>query len=130
MIRRFEAMLIFSENPRSLAEFYRDKVGLKITMEMEMGEEGKEEAFELSGGEGNSIYIGHHSEVHGKNKEPQRIMFNLEVDDIEKEVEKVEREGIKKIQDIYHIEEYGMIATFEDPDGNYFQLVQIRESGN
>ena len=38
MIKGLEAVLIGSENPRKLAEFYRDKVGLKITMEMEMGD--------------------------------------------------------------------------------------------
>ena len=54
-------------------------------------------------------------------------MFNLEVDDIEKEVERLKKAMVKLIQDIYHIEDYGKIATFEDVDGNYFQLVQTRE---
>ena len=30
----------------------------------------------------------------------------------------------------YHEEGYGYIATFADPDGNYFQLVQIRAKNN
>ena len=54
-------------------------------------------------------------------------MINLEVDDIEKEVERLKKAKVKLIQDIYHIEDYGKIATFEDIDGNYFQLVQVRE---
>jgi len=32
------------------------------------------------------------------------------------------------VQDTYHIEGYGYISTFEDVDGNYFQLVQVRAS--
>lgn len=54
------------------------------------------------------------------------LIVNLEVDDIEKEVKRVEEKGAKKKQDIYHIEGYGLIATFEDIDGNFFQFVQIR----
>ena len=54
-------------------------------------------------------------------------MFNLEVDDIEKEVKRLKHARAKLVQDIYHIEDYGKIATFEDVDGNYFQLVQVRE---
>jgi len=30
------------------------------------------------------------------------------------------------VADIYHIQDYGYIATFEDPDGNYFQLVKTK----
>jgi len=41
-------------------------------------------------------------------------------------VERLEKVGVKKIQDIYHVEGYGYIATFEDIDGNYFQLVQTK----
>ena len=32
----------------------------------------------------------------------------------------------KLVADIYHVEDYGKIATFEDIDGNYFQLAQVR----
>ena len=54
------------------------------------------------------------------------IFVNFEVDDIKKDVKKLEGARVTKIQDIYHVESYGWIATFEDSDGNYFQLVQIR----
>lgn len=55
-------------------------------------------------------------------------MFNLETDNIEEEVKKLDKAGVKKVQDTYHMENYGHIATFEDVDGNYFQLVQVRAS--
>lgn len=129
MIKGIENLLLFSENPDELASFYKDKVGLAITFEGIMGE-GEEEKgfymFEFKGG--SSISIMHHSQVLGKAKEPQRIMFNLEVENIEKESNNLKEKGIKVIQDIYHVEDYGRIATFEDLDGNYFQLVQIKES--
>ena len=39
MIQGLESVTIFSENAKRLAGFYRDKVGLKITTEAEMGDE-------------------------------------------------------------------------------------------
>ena len=126
MIRGMEAILLSSEDAQKLADFYKEKVGLKRTQEMEMGENGEKGfEFELSG---ISLYITDHSEVKGKSRDPSRVMFNLEVDDIEKEVTRLDKEDVKKVQDIYHVEGYGLIATLEDIDGNYFQFVQIRAS--
>lgn len=64
----------------------------------------------------------------GKSHDSSRIMFNLEVDDIEKEAKRLKDNQVKVVQEIYHIEGYGLVATFEDADGNYFQFVQIRAS--
>ena len=126
MIRGVEAILLSSGDGQKLADFYREKVGLKLGQEMEIGEnDEKGFEFELSGV---NLYIMDHSEVKGKSHDPSRVMFNLEVDDIEKEVKRLDKEGVKKIQDIYHVEGYGLIATYEDIDGNYFQFVQIRAS--
>lgn len=125
MIKGIEAILISSENAQNLADFYKNKVGLELISENEIGDNG-EKAFELKVGEGCGLYVMDHSEVKGKNTQAPRIMFNLEVSHIEDEVEKLKKTGVKLIQDIYHVEEYGQIATFEDIDGNYFQLVQVR----
>lgn len=128
MIRGMESVTLFSENAKKLAHFYRDKVGLKLGAEAEIGEKG-EELYELKMGKGSSgLYIVDHSDIKGKAKEPKRVMVNLEVDNIEKEVERVKKAGVKLIQDIYHVQDYGQIATFADIDGNYFQLVQVRPS--
>lgn len=124
MIKGIESILLFSENPQRLADFYAEKVGLKMTTEAEVGEGEDFFGFEFEGSHG--LYIMHHSKVKGASKEPERVMFNLEVSDIEEDVKKLDEAGVKKIADIYHMESYGYIATFEDIDGNYFQLVQIR----
>lgn len=125
MIKGLEAILIGSENATKLAKFYREKVGLKQGMEMEIGDKGEKGFdFELKG---TNLYILDHSEVKGKNKQPPRVMFNLEVDDMDKEAVRLKKNGVKVVQDTYHVEDYGLIATFEDLDGNYFQLVQVRE---
>ena len=82
MIKGLEAVLLSSENAANLAEFYREKVGLKQGEEMEIGDKG-EKGFDFQL-EGANLYILDHSDVKGKSKEPARVMFNLEVDDIEK----------------------------------------------
>lgn len=124
MIRALEAVILSSENAAKLAEFYRENVGLKQSEEMEIGDKGeKGYDFDING---TGLYILDHSEIKGKNPHGARVMFNLEVDDIEKETARLKKEGVKVIQETYHVEEYGLIATFEDPDGNYFQFVQVR----
>lgn len=123
MIRGLEALNLFTENAKRLAAFYRDKVGLKVTFEGMMGE--KDEIYELSLGKGPSLYIADHSRVHGTNKNPDMVIFNIEVDDIKKEVARLVRAKVKQIQKTYHVEGYGWISTFADVDGNYFQFVQV-----
>lgn len=126
MIKSLESIGLLSENAESLASFYKDKVGLEAGEEGE-GEDGSK-MFELKVGGVPGLYVMDHSDVKGKNQDPSRIIFNLEVDDIEKEAKRLDEAGVKKIKDIHHMEGYGLIATFEDVDGNYFQLVQVKAS--
>ena len=127
MIKGLESVNLFSGNAKALAGFYKQKVGLKASVEAEIGE-GNDSlyGFEWKGKSG--LYIIDHSKVKGKNSQPERFMFNLEVDNIESEVARLDKAGVKKVQDTYHMEGYGWIATYEDPDGNYFQLVQVKAS--
>lgn len=125
MIRGLESVLVGSQNAKKLATFYKDKVGLVLGMEAEIGEKG-EGLYELKLGKGPSLYIMDHSKVKGKNKTPGRIILNLEVDDIKKETARLKRAKVKVIEDTYHMEGYGWISTFVDADGNYFQFVQVR----
>ena len=127
MIRGFESLTLFSESAKKLAAFYRDKVGLKVGIEAVMGEN-DEEMFELKLGKGPNLYVIDHSKVKGKNKNPDRIIFNLEVDDIKKEVARLKKAKVKQVQPTYHVEGYGWISTFADVDGNYFQFVQVKAS--
>jgi predicted enzyme related to lactoylglutathione lyase len=129
MIKSVESILLASPNAKKLAGFYRDTVGLKVTMEAEMGEN-KEMVFGFSLKGGSDFVIVDHSQVKDKNNKPQRYIINFEVDDIEKEVKRMKKTSTKLITDIYHIENYGQIATFEDIDGNYFQFVQVRPTPN
>jgi len=124
MVKSIEGVLLSSENAKALAEFYQDKVGIKIKEEYEMGE-GKS-AFEMDAGGGSGFMINDHAEVKGRSSQPQRYILNFEVGNIDEAIKNIEGKSVKKIADKYHIEGYGYIATFEDLDGNYFQLVQVK----
>lgn len=124
MIKQIESVIIFSESAKKLAAFYKDKVGLKVKFEAVMGDD--EEIYDMQVGKGSGFSIVDHSKVKGKNNQPERIIVNLEVDDIKKETARLKRAKVKQVQATYHVEGYGWISTFSDLDGNYFQLVQVR----
>lgn len=69
--------------------------------------------------------IGSHSEVKGKAKEPQRIICNFETKEVKEEFERIKATGADVVKEPYTMEgaEGMWIATFSDPDGNYFQLM-------
>lgn len=74
--------------------------------------------------------VGPHSEVKGKSAEPQRLILNLETADVEGEFERIKQiPGAEVIKAPYSMPEWGedagKIATFADPDGNYFQLMPV-----
>ena len=113
----FNSILIGSESPKSLGEFYK-KV---LQRDPEWGED-EWVGFQVGAG---FLTIGPHSEVKGKNKEPGRIMFNLETEDVQAEFTRIKNLAAHVVAEPYQPEqEHGMwIATFADPDGNYFQLM-------
>lgn len=126
MFRGIDAILLYSHDPEKLAEFYKQKVGLVIEDEGEYGDDYEEKFYMFKVGESKQLGILHHSKIKGKNKEPYRYMINFEVEKIEEAIDKLKKNKVKMIAETYHVEGYGQIATFEDIDGNYFQLVQVR----
>jgi len=125
MIRGLESITINSPKAGKLADFYKRKVGLKLTLEAEMAEGQQVFGFDLKK---IVLYVIDDAGLAARNKDSGRVIFSLEVDDIEKESARLEKAGAKKLMDFYHLENYGYIAPFEDPDGNQFRLVQVRES--
>ena len=72
MIKALESVLISSENATQLAKFYRETIGLKQDMEMDMGDKG-EKAFAFTFGNGANLAILDHSKVKGKNQRIRTI---------------------------------------------------------
>ena len=129
MVKGLESVLIYSKNPKVMADFYKDKVGLKLTNESIMGEGDNEaEVYGFESENKSDIYIVDEKAAGGSVGTTGRIILNIEVDDINSETQRLEATGARKITDVYHLQGYGWVSTFEDPDGNYVCLVQVKES--
>ena len=112
----FNSILIGSEDPKRLADYYTKLFG-KPTMD-----DGAYFGWQLGGG---FLTIGPHDQVHGKNREPGRIIWNIETPDVAAEFAKLKAAGATVVKEPYDpAESSGMlIGTFADPDNNYFQLM-------
>lgn len=111
------SIMIGSEDPKELSEFY-EKVLEKKPDWADYGYYG------FVAGK-TFISIGPHDKVKGKSQNPERIMLNFETPDVKGEFARIKALGATVIAEPYQMgkEEKGWIATFADPDGNYFQLM-------
>jgi predicted enzyme related to lactoylglutathione lyase len=112
----FNSILIGSEDPARLTAYYTRVLG--------------EPGFSDSGYSGwiignGAITVGPHSEVHGTNVEPGRFIWNIESADVKADFERFKAAGATVVREPYSFEGApgSLIATFADPDGNYFQLM-------
>jgi len=121
---KFNSLLLFSEKPDTLVEFYK-----KVFDKDPDFSDGGYSGFQLGPG---MIVIGPHDQVKGKNKTPERMLINFETEDIEGDFERIKKEGAHVIKEPYDPNggEDMLIATFADPDGNYFQLTSPMKMDN
>jgi predicted enzyme related to lactoylglutathione lyase len=118
----FNSLLLFSEAPEKLVDFYR-----RVLAREPKWKEEKYSGFECGAC---ALVIGPHSQVNGPNKNPERIIFNFETTDVKSEYERMKGLGAKVIAEPYPMGEDrdSLIATLADPDGNYFQLISPMKS--
>jgi predicted enzyme related to lactoylglutathione lyase len=114
---KFTGVMLGSEQPKVLVDFYTQVLGTPTW------EDTGYTGWELGGA---GLMIGAHSEVKGGNEMPGRIMWNLETPDVKAEFERIRALGATVVAEPYRpgVEEAPdfWLATFADPDGNYFQL--------
>ena len=108
-------VMICSEDPQALSAFYTKVLG--------------EPAWQDSGYIGwqagsAMLMIGPHSEVKGRNEMPGRIIVNFETPDVQGEFDRIKGLGVTVEHELYQPGDGDdmWLATFEDPDGNFFQL--------
>src|SRR5437764_11071403 len=71
------------------------------------------------------VTFGPHDQVKGKNREPGRMIWNIETPDVKGEFAKLKAAGASVVREPYQMGDGPKIwiATFADPDNNYFQLM-------
>jgi predicted enzyme related to lactoylglutathione lyase len=113
-------ILIGSEQPERLTAYYTKLFG--DPMWNENGYVG----WMIGSG---AVTVGPHDQVKGQNAEPGRVIWNISSADVRGDVERLKGAGATVVQEPYvpdgaEGEAEGMlIATFSDPDGNYFQVM-------
>lgn len=115
------SILIGSDNPKRLADYYR-----KL-----FGEPGWDQDEYTGWAIGNGwVTVGPHDKVTGKNAHPGRVIWNIESTDVKGDFDRLKAAGAVVVRDPYNPGEsgdMGLIATFADPDDNYFQLMSPME---
>jgi len=112
----FNSILIGSEDPQRLVEYYTKLLG-------EPGfNDGGYTGWQIGSG---FLTVGPHDQVHGKNPQPGRLIWNIETPDVQGEFARMRDAGAIVIREPYDFEQApgAWIATLADPDDNYFQLV-------
>jgi len=114
---KLRSVMLGSQKPKALGEFYTKVLGKPSWQDGEW--------YGFVSGDGN-LLVGPHSEVKGNNTSPGRIMFTFDSDDVKTDFKKIESVGAKVIAKPYQPSKQdnsdAWLATFADPDGNYFQL--------
>lgn len=124
-------ILIWSEKPDELVKFYTETLQLELLSKTDIPAQNgleKDYGYDLKLSETNILWIGHHSEVKGKSKEPHRIMISLDTNEVQKWFEKVRNGGAKILQTPiltpFSSEENQIyVCTWLDPEGNCWQFM-------
>ncbi len=110
------SILIGSEDPGRLTEYYTKLFG-------EPGwNEGGYTGWLVGTG---ALTVGPHDQVKGRNSQPGRIIWNMETPDVKGDFERLKAAGATVVAEPYNpsVAQEALIATFSDPDDNYFQLM-------
>jgi predicted enzyme related to lactoylglutathione lyase len=112
------SIMIGSSDPKTLSDFYEKVLEKKPDM-VEAGWYGYSVGSAF-------LSIGMHDKVKGMSVNPERIIFNFETKQVKEEAARIKALGATVIAEPYQMGEgdnSAWIATFADPEGNYFQLM-------
>ncbi len=109
-------ILIGSENPERLVEYYARIFGAAGWVE------GGYTGWQIGDG---YVTVGPHDQVVGQSVHPGRVIWNIESTDVPGDFARFRDAGAIVVREPYEMGEgyQGWIATFADPDDNYFQLM-------
>jgi predicted enzyme related to lactoylglutathione lyase len=121
----FNNILIGSEDPQRLVDYYTKLFGKPAMAE------GGYTGWQIGSG---FFAVGPHSEVHGKNPAPGRLIWNIETADVKGDFDRMKAADAIVIREPYTFEDMPdtpdtWIATLADPDDNYFQLMSPMSPG-
>ncbi len=125
MFQNISTIIIWSDNFRTLADWYLDVFHLKVVEEINHPQD---TGILMEFPEGLPwLWVGKHSEIHGSNKDPLRIMYNINVDSVDKAYAYLLSKNVPIIAKPFKAPTFDKyFVTFSDPDGNTIQLIGPR----
>lgn len=118
--KEISAVLIWSGDYEKLSQWYIEKLGLKKIEEIDHPDD---TGVGLAVGK-SYLWIGKHSGVKGKSKDPFRIMFNIQVESVGETHKELVKKGVEFIAKPFKAPTFdSYFATFTDLDGNVVQLI-------
>ncbi len=119
---KISTILIWSDNFRKLSTWYQATFSLQVVEELDHP---KDTGVLFKFPEGDTwLWIGQHSEVHGRNPDPHRHMFNINVSSVESAYKELLDKGVIFLAKPFKAPTFDKyFATMYDPDGNLIQLI-------
>lgn len=120
--QKISTILIWSESYKKLADWYQETFNLKQIEELNHPQD-TGILFEFPDG-GVRLWVGQHSKIVGKNQDPDRIMFNINVDSVTEAYEDLQSKGVEFFAEPFKAPTFDKyFATFFDLDGNMVQVI-------
>lgn len=110
------SILIGSADPQRMADYYTKLFGEPVW------NGGGYTGWQIGTG---SVTVGPHDKVKGSNAEPGRLIWNIQSSDVKADFERLKAAGATVVREPYQPGQAqdAWVATFADPDGNYFQIL-------
>ena len=106
-----DSVIIASEQPQEMCDWYAGVLGGQLV-----------DDFVVQAGQ-TKIIVFPHDDVEGRAPQPERLMLNFAIDDASAFQQRLEPLALTWKRP-FEPEPFGLIATIEDPDGNYIQFVE------
>lgn len=118
-IKAVDSICLWSENPEKLAKFYEETLGLKVDEYMNLPND-RGVLFKIG-----KVYffVGFHDQIHGKAKDPYRVMIAFTVPSVQVAYEELISKGVEFIQKPEPSPDKTFyVTTAFDPEGNIIQF--------
>lgn len=118
-IETLSSVCLWSEDPKELAKFYQDTLGLPFDKELDFS---NDRGIQFKIGDV-YFFVGFHDKVFGKAKDPYRVMVGFRVDSVKQTYDELSAKGVEFIQPpAVSPDGTFMISTAYDPEGNIIQF--------
>jgi predicted enzyme related to lactoylglutathione lyase len=123
--RALSALVFYSPDPERLGAFYRERLGIPFEHQGHGPIRVHLEAW-LGTAESGGIHFAILKGA-GPAGEKGAIAPTFRVEDLARSVAELEQAGTRRVRPIFDLGEGKRLASYADPDGNVFSLIEVRQ---